>query len=187
MKLIEKIIALQSTVNSPQRIIIASVVPILSLVVGYGIMSMLDFYPLDEFDETWWMWGIVLLLIGGFEYFWFSDHSVATQDDKQGDTQADKKEPKSPSGTAIGFCSVIGCICFILSWAGMYAGGDWGDQDILYYIDRGRLGEALGTLVGASIFTIVTLIAGIIIRRHKAGMTLIVASIITIISAFFIM
>ncbi len=177
-------------VNAPQRLIIAIIAPLLLLVLGYGIIDMLiSSYdsPLEDFDETWWMWGLVLLLIGGFEYYWFSDRSAnTTNDDGHNNEHINNTESTSPSGTAVTICSIIGWICFIFSWVGMYSGGEWGDQDILHYIDY-RFARAMGMWMGASIFTIIALIMGIIIRKHEAGISLIVASLVTLIATFFIM
>lgn len=80
----DKIDEIKSNTNKPQRIVIAVTVPILSLIVGYGLLSMLlDSFSYEmfssrsvtpfELNHTWWLWVIILLAISTFEFLWFKD------------------------------------------------------------------------------------------------------------------
>lgn len=189
-KPMDKISELQQKANTPQRITIAIITPLILLVFGYGVIDMLiSSYdsPLEDFDETWWMWGVVLLLIGGFEFFWFRDPTSRQRTTSSATSPFGEREVKQPSATAVTICSIIGWICIVIAWMALYSGGDWGDHDILDAIKYGNIGYALGAFTGACIIPGITLASGLVIRRHGAGVALIVAGAITIIASFFIM
>jgi len=58
--------------NPAQKIIMAIIIPIIIILVGYGIMDNLDIYP-DELDESWAGWAFVFILIGIIEYYLFKN------------------------------------------------------------------------------------------------------------------
>jgi len=69
---------IDKTSNPIQRIIVAIVAPIVIVLLGYGLMNILDNNgPLrrhvspDELDESWWLWLIIITCVGIFEYTWF--------------------------------------------------------------------------------------------------------------------
>ncbi|MBT4296673.1 MAG: hypothetical protein HOD43_12810 [Candidatus Marinimicrobia bacterium] len=61
---------IEKSSNPIQRMIIAIVAPIVILLLGYGLINILDVSP-DDFDDSWWLWLIIILCIGFFEYSWF--------------------------------------------------------------------------------------------------------------------
>ena len=61
---------IEKSSNPIQRMIIAIVAPIVILLLGYGRINILDVSP-DDFDDSWWLWLIIILCIGFFEYSWF--------------------------------------------------------------------------------------------------------------------
>lgn len=81
MKPAEAVDKLHKSTNTPQRVIVALAVPILAILIGYGAIHLIanamrggywlhDCTPL-ALIHTWWMWAIVLGIVGVFEFFWF--------------------------------------------------------------------------------------------------------------------
>ena len=81
MKPREMLARIQRSANTPQRIIVAIVAPVLILSISYGIIDAVagaicsgyGYYdhPLEDFDKTWWMWAVAIAVVGAFEVFWF--------------------------------------------------------------------------------------------------------------------
>jgi hypothetical protein len=74
--------------NKAQRIIIAVVMPLTTILLGWGIMNWTShdhytnqhnqiwwkawhFSP-EYISESWFGWMLVVLIIGAFEFWWFS-------------------------------------------------------------------------------------------------------------------
>ncbi len=68
--------------NPTQKRIVGVVVPIVIVLLGYGIMTMTDgahifsnyYFPDCNprlLKESWWGWMLVTIAIGSFECFWF--------------------------------------------------------------------------------------------------------------------
>ena len=53
---------IEKSSNPIQRMIIAIVAPIVILLLGYGLINILDVSP-DDFDDSWWLWLIIILCI----------------------------------------------------------------------------------------------------------------------------
>ncbi len=75
----EEVTSIHRPVNTSQRIIVAVIVPLVLLVVAYGVIDEIAFGQyimrgnpslLSDFHETWWMWAITFALLGVFEFFW---------------------------------------------------------------------------------------------------------------------
>lgn len=68
----KKIQDLGTKVNFTQRIIIAVILPLILLLIAYPIASEISYSDPFDFDDTWLVWVIYLLIIGYFEINLFS-------------------------------------------------------------------------------------------------------------------
>ena len=91
--------------------------------------------------------------------------------------------PKTTSRTV---CSIIGWICLLLNWIGLYNGGKPHDGFILESFIHNHIPYALGGLVGRCPDAFIALIMGIFVRKRGAGRALIIASIISLLISFFV-
>lgn len=58
--------------NEKQRTILAIAVPVLIIVVALGLASNVGRgYGWDNWEYTWWVWALAVIIISGFEWFMF--------------------------------------------------------------------------------------------------------------------
>ena len=68
---------MQNAVNTPQRVIVAIIVPIVGYFAIHAIAKLCHIYqwsnstPVNDFESTWGLWLVVVLAVGAFEFFWF--------------------------------------------------------------------------------------------------------------------
>ena len=76
----EYIEAMARKANETQKIIVGIITPIVIIILGYGIMTLIDKNDSDLWDfnfdpnrlsESWWGWLIVFIAISFFEWLWF--------------------------------------------------------------------------------------------------------------------
>ena len=66
-------------INFAQRIIIGIVVSVITLILGFGFMSIIDINP-DDLEDSWGGWFILIILIGVFEIFWFRNKKIESSE-----------------------------------------------------------------------------------------------------------
>ena len=79
-------------------------------------------------------------------------------------------------GAALVICSIVGWVCIAFEAAALYNGGEPQHGNILRSLSSGNTGYALGAFFGGTFPAIVALIMGIVIRKHSAGVALMVVS-----------
>ena len=67
--------ALGAKVNLTQRIILAIVIPLVLFLIAYPIASEASYSDPFDFDDTWLVWIIYLLVIGYYEINLFSSEN----------------------------------------------------------------------------------------------------------------
>ena len=80
MDIKDKLKEIDRRLNPIQRIVVAVVIPIVVILIGWGVMTniVIDgggvfrimMNPIN-LSDSWWTWLIVISVIGVFEYFWF--------------------------------------------------------------------------------------------------------------------
>jgi len=189
---------LQKDANTPQRIVIAIIFPIVALLLAFGIMYYLDdegivalnFRPdvnPSDLGESWFWWALTFAVIGTLEFLWFRERSAVQAESGRTISRAPSEvaDGNVPSATAIAVCSTIGWMCFVIAWIILYSGGGWGNHTIIRTLRYQNCGFALGALLGSNIASIVTLVMGITIWRHMAGFVLGLAASATMLMSFF--
>jgi hypothetical protein len=193
MNIQEKINAVNQKSNPIQRIIVAVGVPIVIIILGFGIMTIIEKndYDLWHFDpsalgESWWGWLLLILIIGVFEYFWFRDRSASVS----GECQSEVPKTKQPivlSASTLKTFSIIGWICLLGSYAALCNGGEPHNGFLLKSFSDGRVAYGIGGFLGSGFLSVIALVAGIITRNCGSGIPLIIFSGITLLITLFVM
>lgn len=104
MKPQEQIDAVARKANPTQKIVVGIIVPIVIVLLGYGIMAAIDdnsyelwdFAP-DDLEESWWGWMLVFIAIGLFEWLWFKTRRNVVVTTSNSDATSFVSGKESPS------------------------------------------------------------------------------------------
>ncbi len=91
------------------------------------------------------------------------------------------------SGSAVVICSIVGWICIALFLAALYRGGKPQPTSTLRSLSGGNISYTIGSAVGGAFLPIISLLMGIITRKHGAGVALLMVSVVMIVISIFTM
>ena len=65
-----KFTRIRAASNISQKIIVGALVPVIVIMITYGMIGNIGRYAPLDIVEYWWCWTLALIVAGAFEYFW---------------------------------------------------------------------------------------------------------------------